>query len=347
MKLPNGYGSIYKLSGKRRKPWAVQKTVGWTIDPETKKNKQQRITIGYCATKGEALQLLADYNSNPYDLSNASKTFSEIYELWSEKKYQKVQDKTVACYVAAYKHCESIYDRPLNSLKTAELQQVIDACPAGSNTKTNIKVIMNGVFEYALQNDIVNKNYSSFIEIEASDPIIERLEFTRNEIDELWKRTDNFAARIVLILLYNGMRVNELLKMTRDCCNLEERSLNITQAKNKYSIRKVPIHDKVFDLVKDFYNMNNENLIVNDSGFKVTYNNFATRDFIKLMKELGCPDHHLHDTRHTFITTSRKYMDKLLLQKIVGHKPSDITDQVYTHIHFDELLKAINKIKEI
>lgn len=44
----------------------------------------------------------------------------------------------------------------------------------------------------------------------------------------------------------------------------------------------MPIHDKVFDLVKGFYDMNSENLIVNDSGFDVTYNNLATRDFVRL-----------------------------------------------------------------
>ncbi len=31
MKRANGTGSIYKLSGKRRKPWAARVTVGWDI----------------------------------------------------------------------------------------------------------------------------------------------------------------------------------------------------------------------------------------------------------------------------------------------------------------------------
>lgn len=347
MKLPNGYGSIYKLSGKRRNPWVVYKTTGWTTDPETKKSKQNRVIIGYYKDRPAALQALADYNSNPYDLSQMNKTFSEIYTIWSERKFTKLQEKTIGCYTAAYNHCVNIYDRPLCTLKTAELQKVIDDCPAGSNTKTNIKVIMNGVYEYALQNDIVNKNYSSFIEIEASDPIIDRIPFTRSEIDMLWNMLDNVAARIVLILIYNGMRVNELLKMPRECCDLKERSFDIKKAKNKYSIRKVPIHDKVFDLVKGFYDMNSKNLIVNNGGYDVTYNNFATRDFVRLMKEIGRPEHHLHDTRHTFITVGRNYMDKLHLQKIVGHKPDDITDEVYTHIIFSELLTAINKIEQI
>lgn len=46
MRQPNGYGSIYKLSGNRRKPWCVRVTQGWEyidtsqkewIDKATKK----------------------------------------------------------------------------------------------------------------------------------------------------------------------------------------------------------------------------------------------------------------------------------------------------------------------
>ena len=29
MRNPNGYGSVVKLSGKRRKPFAVRITIGW------------------------------------------------------------------------------------------------------------------------------------------------------------------------------------------------------------------------------------------------------------------------------------------------------------------------------
>lgn len=70
MKLPNGYGSITKLSGKRRNPWRVRKTSGWEIDPKTQKLKQNYITIGYYETKAEALSALVAYNENPYDLNS-------------------------------------------------------------------------------------------------------------------------------------------------------------------------------------------------------------------------------------------------------------------------------------
>lgn len=53
MKLPNGYGSVVKLSGKRRKPWMVRKTTGYRIDPVKEKKVNEYIIIGYAATKTE------------------------------------------------------------------------------------------------------------------------------------------------------------------------------------------------------------------------------------------------------------------------------------------------------
>ena len=45
MRLPNGFGNVSKLSGKRRNPWRARKTSGWVIDEKTKKAKQTYITI--------------------------------------------------------------------------------------------------------------------------------------------------------------------------------------------------------------------------------------------------------------------------------------------------------------
>ena len=53
MKLPNGYGSVVKLSGKRRKPYIVRKTVGWHYDKEKDKQVQDFIIVGYAVTRAE------------------------------------------------------------------------------------------------------------------------------------------------------------------------------------------------------------------------------------------------------------------------------------------------------
>lgn len=110
MKLPNGYGSVKILSGKRRRPWIVTKTIGWEIDESTGKAKQKKNIIGYYATRQEGLQALADYNNNPYDIDAAKITFSEVYEKWSEQKFKEISDSNIKGYRAAYKLCSSLCD---------------------------------------------------------------------------------------------------------------------------------------------------------------------------------------------------------------------------------------------
>lgn len=71
MKLPNGYGGVVKLSGKRRKPYLVRKTAGWHYDAVKDRHVQDFLIIGYAATKKEGLQMLADYNNNTFDITAA------------------------------------------------------------------------------------------------------------------------------------------------------------------------------------------------------------------------------------------------------------------------------------
>lgn len=126
MKLPNGYGSVVKLSGKRRKPYMVRKTTGYRIDPVKEKKIAEYIIIGYASTKAEGLQMLADYNKNPYDTKAAKMTFADVYDEWSKKKYPTVSESNVKGYTASYKACGILYNRVFKDMKLADLQQVID-----------------------------------------------------------------------------------------------------------------------------------------------------------------------------------------------------------------------------
>ena len=62
MRLPNGFGTVYKLSGNRRNPYIVRKTVGWELDTVNGKAIQKYITIGFAPTKEKGLEMLREYN---------------------------------------------------------------------------------------------------------------------------------------------------------------------------------------------------------------------------------------------------------------------------------------------
>ena len=105
MKLPNGYGSVVKMSGKRRKPYMVRKTIGWHLDKGKGRQIQDFIIIGYAETRAEGLKMLAEYNQNPYDVDTAKVTFAEVYERWSKSKYPTISHSNVKGYEASYKVC--------------------------------------------------------------------------------------------------------------------------------------------------------------------------------------------------------------------------------------------------
>lgn len=47
MRSPNGYSSVYKLSGNRRKPWSVRRAIGWEVNESTGHTKQKYQIIEY------------------------------------------------------------------------------------------------------------------------------------------------------------------------------------------------------------------------------------------------------------------------------------------------------------
>lgn len=90
MKLPNGYGSVTKMSGKRRNPWVVRKTDGYTLDPEKKTKKQNYIIIGYalkydiCNKDYSTYVDVAKYKDrNPNKLDRNKFSKEEVERVWT------------------------------------------------------------------------------------------------------------------------------------------------------------------------------------------------------------------------------------------------------------------------
>ena len=213
MRLPNGYGSVVKMSGKRRNPWMVRKTAGWHYDAEKDKQVQDYIIIGYSKTKADGLRMLAEYNENPFDAKAAKMTFSEVYEEWSKRKYPTISDSNVKSYIASYRACGQLYSRVFKDLKLSDLQNVIDNCGKNYPTLKKIKILFNQMYDFALKNEICNKDYSSFVDIaqykDRNPNKYNRNKFERYEIDRIWEQKDDPYYQIVLMLLYNGTRISE------------------------------------------------------------------------------------------------------------------------------------------
>lgn len=345
MKQANGMGSVYKLSGTRRKPYVVRITVGKEYDKANDKYILKRKILGYYKTQQEARKALADFNENPCDVNNLEITVKELWQILSPRLEKSISVSRMSCYSSAFKYFEDIEDTPLRDIKAKDLQKIFDSCKKGSATKDNMKSVISRIYDYAMQNDYVTKDYSQYITYDKTPVSIEHYVLTSEDVARLRSRASEWQYALILILLYTGMRINEFVSNRADNFDIENRLITIPReiAKNDSSARTVPIHKDIIPLIKSFKAVGEEYIAVKPNGYKIVYKNFMDREMKEIQSYLG-KDFTPHDCRHTFITRAHECgLENLVIQRIVGHTPDTITEHTYTHLSSNELITNIDK----
>lgn len=372
MRNPNGYGSVYKLSGNRRKPWIARKTTGWILyDRMTKEpvsdlidihetlsdgrpryvDKQVYSTIGYYETRQEAMIALAKYNDDPYDLNADRITFAELFEKWSEVHFPKVSESNCKGYRASYKLCTKIENMKVTDITIDHMQRVVDESGKNTPTLKKLKIMFGLMWDYAVLHDIVTQDKRDKIKhvdiSQAGNPnAYNRKPFTNAQIKTVWKLEDSSEyIRVILMLIYTGVRISELLDLKKEDVHLDEKYFSIVKSKTESGIREVPIADKVLPFFKEWMSKNDcEYLISTPDGKHFEYRNYYDSYWKPFMVQMNM-EHTPHETRHTCISLlTAQGVDERIIKKIVGHKGQGVTQIVYTHFEIDELLEAINRI---
>lgn len=362
MRLPNGFGNVSRLPGKRRNPWRARKTSGWEIDGTSANVKQQYITIGYYPTKQAAIQALAEYNANPFEISPEI-TFAEVYNRWSDKKFDEISSSNISGYRASYKLCDALYKMRFADIKLAHLQGVIDSSNRNYPTKKKMKVLFNQLFDYAVMHEIIgkDKHIVEYVNIGKEEKSSKHYRFTESEIDTMWRWADkNEYVGVMLMLIYSGVRPGELFNLKKSKVNLEEKHFTIEKGKNDNAVRKVPIHDKTLPFFEHWMNKpGTEYLVTLLNGGKIQFDKnhgrYVDTYWAPLLSDMGIlrykneqdeiMEHSPDDTRHTFTTMwKEKMLDEAMRRKIQGHSGKGIGEIVYTHFELEKLRCELNKL---
>lgn len=340
MRNPNGYGTVYKLSGKRRKPYIVRQTIGWDDN-----GKQLYRTIGYYESSKEAIAALADFNRNPYSIEISTITFSEVFEKWKENKFEGISHSAINGYNASFKLSEKLHDMKFVDIKTMHMQDVITNCSKGHGTLRKIKSLYNQLFKYAMENDIVSKDYSDYIDIGKNTDGSSRIPFTSGEIKRLFEVESTIPfVDTILIMIYTGLRIGELLLIKSANVDIENMTIKGGIKTDAGKDRLIPINHKIFDMVAKRVNIGHEYLVTNFKNEKMLYDNYYREKFLPIMEQLGM-SHKPHDTRHTFATLmNNAEANPTSIKKLIGHSSFATTEKIYTHKDIEELRKAIELI---
>lgn len=368
MRLPNGFGRITEIKGQNlRNPFRVMVTIGHDEygHPIGKPLKPK----SYFATYNEAYAALVEYNKNPYDLSS-SITVSELYAKWSKEYFKTLKSlSSERTITAAWKYCSSVYNMRASDLRARHIKGCMEEGTAiikgeekhpTPSVKSRIKSVFNLMLDYALEYEIVDRNYARTFEI-SKDIIRERenakrghIPFSDEEIRKLWDNVDKVDyVDVLLIQCYSGWRPQELGLIELKNVDLESGTMIGGIKTEAGTNRVVPIHSKIQGLVKKRYDeavrLGSKYLINCSEGKNSTtlsYDKYSGR-FIKIRERLGLnPEHRPHDGRMHFVTQAKKCgVDEYAIKYIVGHAINDVTEKVYTKREIDWLKSEIEKIK--
>lgn len=322
MKLPNGFGSVYKLKGNRRRPFVVKKTI---------QGKQK--ALGYFASHDEALSFLLKINHEPH---GSTATFSDVYHQWKDTKWLRISKSSQSAYDISFRHLSRLHDKTMSRLKYLDLQAAMDDVRqvAGYSTQKKCRVLMSQLFQYAIKREMAMTDYSRYVEIDRHVPVYKKRPFTTREINRLWRASDSESVQDILILIYTGLRVGEYLSLRPCDIKIRQRYIDIRHSKTLAGIRRVPIAKKILPFLEQRKK---------DGCNNTSYDSFR-RQFDAVMRSFGM--HHTpHECRHTLASMlDSEGVNDTCIKMILGHARRGVTKSVYTHKTLLELRKAVDKL---
>lgn len=368
MKLPNGYGSVAKLSGKRRRPWAVR--VSYLEEQPNGTVKRKQKYLAFFSRQDAALTYLAEMNNGaviPEHQKYANvPTFAEMFELWKKYKNSLKNHPGASAwknYGIAFQMFSSLHDKKMAAIRSQDLQDCITthSCKSRS-TIGNMRAVVRGVWNYALINEYVENDITQRLVFEYTDaehPIHTR--FTDSEIRLLWNSLGIVNnVDIVLIYIYTGCRPVELLEIKSDDVHLKERYMIGGVKTEAGKNRIIPIHKAILPLVEARLRQQRPYLITNKYGNPYTRASYSASNWNTCMQKLKLT-HVPHDCRYTFASLAdaasiNETCKKLIMGHALPNKDGtafktggrrDITRDVYTEKTIAQLTAEIDKLPSV
>lgn len=324
-RLPNGFGQISEIKNRNlRNPFRAMVTVGKT--PEGKPICKPLKPESYFATYNDAYAALVEYNKNPYDLE-PSITMQELYDKWLPE-YEKTVKSTKSA-TSAWAYCSGVYKMRVMDIRARHVKGCMEEGVAiirgkeqhpSATMKNQIKSLFNMMLDYALEYELVDRNYSRTFNLteetvkEIQSVKKEHIAFTDEEMDLLWANiSSKQGIDIMLIQCYSGWRPQELGLLELKDVDLENWTFRGGMKTDAGENRVVPIHSRIQDLVLRKYqeaealgspyllnwtDPNNRN----KKNLKLTYARYQ-KAFERIRDELKLnPNHRPHDGRTHFVT---------------------------------------------
>ncbi len=354
-KRENGSGSIVRRKLANGVKYVAYAPIKYEVVDDRMHPVRQK--IGSFEKKSDARAALDDFLKHPSSKYNY--TLRQIYEDWKAIAFADIQKQTITNYTTCWdKICQcpspAIADKRVRDITTADLRRVLDYYTCGDETAkplsksyiTKIKALFTQLYNYALENNIVDRNYASLVKLPKMQDTKARA-FTDLEfavLEKGWKTVPGGDA--CYVLCYTGWRVSEFCSLTKFSYDPKEQVLQGGLKTDAGRNRIVPVHKKIRPIIEQWYAASTGPLYPKEDGTAYNKDSFKRKIWDPCMKALGLPDDLTpHSARHTFGTKmSAAGVPAEDIQKIMGHSDYSVTANTYINQDISTLKSSVEKV---
>lgn len=236
-----------------------------------------------------------------------------------------------------------------------------------SSTKLLIGII-NRALEYAYKKKYINDKLQ--IEVTIKNNIFKKVDALSKEeqrkIENYIINKNKIYSYGVLLSLYTGLRIGELLALKWRDIDFKNKIININKTvckiiksnktvtiestpKTSSSIREIPLNNSIIILLKDLkrYQENKSEYVISKNTGKQIDIRAYQASLSRILKRLNIKHYSFHSLRHTFATRCLELgVDIKTLSELLGHTNPTITLNRYVHSNMNLKRVALNKISK-
>ena len=301
----------------------------------------------------------------------------ELFEMWLEKyakltvkirtfnKYEYVVKSYINPIIGELSlnecNCSVMQDYVCNLLR---LKSKKNEAPLSTNTVYGIVQVLKEGFNLAMDLELITKNPTLKIKL----PFVNEKEvvaLTREEqkaIEQYCLSKPKTNCIGIIISLYTGIRLGELLALTWDDIDFDKKLMMIKKTsysakiegkyvivvdkpKTKKSNRIIPLPDKLVNLLLIHKMDSTSDHIISTRNNTIVEVRSYQRTFSSILSKCNIKHYNYHCLRHTFATRGLELgMDIKTLSEILGHSNVSTTLNRYAHSLLDYKIQEMNKV---
>ncbi len=271
--------------------------------------------------------------------------FSHYASLYLDFKSHELKNSTYDKYtnIVLQRINPVFQDRLIQDIKPSDVKKwLYDITDVGPKSKRHYIGVLNGIFQEALYDEVIEKNPVKLVKLPKNyKPIIKP--FTADEVKAIMDLATNQNYRFYLaIAFYTGLRSGEIIALKKDDIDLKNKVLHVRKSRNRFgestpktrsSIREIPIIELLMPYISELYALHdNEYLFQTQYGLPYRDTNVFLAKFWKpALSELKISYRRLYNTRHTFATNMlyNNLVTPLQLAQLLGHSSTQMVYEVY------------------